>query len=241
MKKPRIRRKNRNRQNCAPTKRRPTDIAGGGRSFQIASRHGRSRRRGGHGVEEQVPDAAGAGLRRREQDALDDRVAGAGVTLDSRRRKLFRISDNAVQVRCPPLCCLASQSARAAVFSFARLTSWRAASWRRAHVRFGRFARQPQGFQPRHIVEHGLRGASRRIAGPGVWPPARPCRNAHGRGRDLLLSFGVFFSPFGFGLGLGFGSGGFSRSAASRANRTARRFAVRFRWRYRLPRYRPSP
>ena len=35
----------------------------------------------GVALEEPVPDASGAGLRRREQDALADRLAGAGVTL----------------------------------------------------------------------------------------------------------------------------------------------------------------
>src|SRR6476620_11015552 len=55
-------------------------LAGGGRSLQVAPRYGGSRRRGGHGLEESVPDASGAGLRRRDQDAIDDRMARAGVT-----------------------------------------------------------------------------------------------------------------------------------------------------------------
>ncbi len=43
------------------------------------------RRRGGHGFEESVPDASGAGLRRRDQDALDDRLARAGLATSSSR------------------------------------------------------------------------------------------------------------------------------------------------------------
>ena len=35
----------------------------------------------GMALKNQVSDASGAGLRCREQDAFDDRVAGAGVTL----------------------------------------------------------------------------------------------------------------------------------------------------------------
>ena len=62
-------------------------LAGGGRSFQIASRDGRGRRRGRYGLEEQVPDASGAGLRRREQDAIDDRLAAARRNAGSLNRR----------------------------------------------------------------------------------------------------------------------------------------------------------
>src|SRR6202140_3734847 len=54
-------------------------FAGGGRSLQVASRYGGSRRSGGHGLEDSIPDASGAGLRCRDQDAIDDRMARAGV------------------------------------------------------------------------------------------------------------------------------------------------------------------
>src|ERR1700680_199815 len=54
-------------------------FTGGGRSLQVASRYGGSRRSGGHGLEDSIPDASGAGLRCRNQDAIDDRMARAGV------------------------------------------------------------------------------------------------------------------------------------------------------------------
>src|ERR1700723_3519487 len=54
-------------------------LAGGGWSLQVAPRYGGGRRGGGHGFEESIPDAPGAGLRCRDQDAVDDRMAGASL------------------------------------------------------------------------------------------------------------------------------------------------------------------
>ena len=57
-------------------------LAGGGRPFQVAPRHGRSGRRSRHSSEKSIPDASGAGLRRRDQDTFDDRMARAGIMCD---------------------------------------------------------------------------------------------------------------------------------------------------------------
>ena len=186
MKKPKIEAEEQQPRKVIRADKAPDDriLAGRGRSFQVAPRDRRGGRRSGHGIEAKIPDASGSGLRRRDQDAVDGAMAGArlealaGVRCicperclpkgaiprqdgdyrgdDYRGERYFlsryRLRSCVRRSVAPP-----ANPPMPGVFSSRLLCLDARLLGRGDGLRRCRgFAREPQRFQLRHIVEHGL-------------------------------------------------------------------------------------
>ena len=188
MKKPQIlRRKNQQPRKIIRADKAPTDrlLAGGGRSLPSRTMTAvEAAEEAGMALKNQVPDASGAGLRRREQDAIDDRMARAGADPNLRRRALSPARSAALLTR-QPICAHAQAPFRPTSSTDCAARLFAAAAARRLSC----LAREPQCLQLRHVVEHGF-GGWRRVRPCRICvlaPPLPPCRRALRRDRDLLF------------------------------------------------------
>ena len=135
-----------------------------------------------------VPDASGAGLRRREQDAVADRLAGPGVTRSNSVAEFSGSASTALLVRQP-----VGQRRRFFVRRL-RLGADLLGRGRRAEARPLRARAATPSASPycRARLCWRRRGRPCRTSRPA--PPLSPCRRAPGRDHDPLWSCQV--SPF---------------------------------------------